>query len=195
MPCRPNIVSFHLISFHNCGTEWSARRKLITGCYYYTCRIFIEYTHQQSADVGSNLLLSLPLAGLLQFHDSSTSSSWQACRSTLKSRSFSRRLGSRDRVTRLRNLSIPLANKTRGSSLISMVFTGQPADVTRARLFIASHRRCIMRVWLHIPRRVREQKGWNAPALSFLSSRVERILINGGETLRHSAAARAAEMN
>lgn len=104
-----------------------------------------------------------------------------------------RRSGSRDRVTR--NLSILLANKTRGSSLISTVFTGQPADVTRARLCIASHRRCIMRVWLHIPRRVREQKGWNAPALSFLSPRVARILINGGETLRHSAAARAAEMN
>lgn len=61
---------------------------------------------------------------------------------------------------------------------------------------IASHCRCITRVWPRIPRRAREQKGWNAPALSFLSPCVARILINGGgETLRHSAAARAAEMN
>lgn len=52
-----------------------------------------------------------------------------------------------------------------------------------------------MRVWPHIPRRAREQKGWNAPALSFLSPCVARILINGRETLRHSTVARATKMN
>lgn len=96
------------------------------------------------------------------------------------------RSGSRDRATRLRNLSTPLASKTRtrGSSLIFTFFTGRPAGVTGLR--IASHRRCIMRVCPHIPRRAPEQKGWNAPALSFLSPCVARILINGRETLRHS---------